>query len=164
MNLKKSIGGLFQLVADWGDGSYSPTVMLVDGDGRAVGYGIGAVGLPVSSAPRSYVSVTIAGGQSLSPAVDLGNGTLVGIYVPSAWDAAALTFMTSSDGINFVPVYDDAVERIIATGSMPTAQAREIGQQMGDWIGKRWLKLRSGTMAIPVPQYAPRTFVLAVAN
>jgi hypothetical protein len=38
------------------------------------------------------IPVTTTSGTSLSPAVALGGRTLVGIGMPAAWDAAALTF------------------------------------------------------------------------
>ena len=46
--------------------------------------------------------VTIASGNSLP----LGNKTLVGIIMPSAWTAAALSFQMSGDDSTFVNVTD----------------------------------------------------------
>jgi hypothetical protein len=43
-------------------------------------------------------AVLISSGTALSAAVPLGAKQLVGIAMPAAWDAAALTFQVSVDG------------------------------------------------------------------
>jgi hypothetical protein len=47
------------------------------------------------SAPVATATVTVAAGQSLSPALDLGTSVLVGIQTPSAMDSATtLTYVS----------------------------------------------------------------------
>lgn len=105
-------------------------------------------------------TATIANGASLSGAVDLGAGAvLAAIYMPAAWTAASLTFQASADGVTYVDVYDDGdVEYEIAA-----AASRSIKVSLEDFIGVRYLKVRSGTTATPVAQGASRSIVLVVS-
>ena len=50
--------------------------------------------------------VVIASGQSESSVLNLVSETIVGIYMPVAWDAADLVFRASQDGTDFVDVHD----------------------------------------------------------
>ena len=44
------------------------------------------------------ITVTFTGGQSLSPQVDIGNKSLVGIQIPANWTTALLSLQASIDG------------------------------------------------------------------
>lgn len=95
---------------------------------------------------------TIANGQSLSNAVDIGNKTLLGIVIPSSWTAANLTFQVSTDGITYNDVYDN-----LGTEKNVTAAAsRYIIIDPVDFIGAKYIKVRSGTAASAVNQGAER--------
>ena len=50
--------------------------------------------------------ITIASGESESSALEVVSETLVGIYMPAAWDAADLGFSTSPDGTAFHDIHD----------------------------------------------------------
>lgn len=117
--------------------------------------------LPVGGAQIATATATIASGASLSGAVDLGTGRLVGIIVPPAWTSAAITFQASADSTNFYDLYDDATERAIASGSV--VASRLIALPLSDWLTVRALKIRSGSSASPVNQAAARSLVLVVA-
>lgn len=105
----------------------------------------------------SYVNATIANGASLSGAVDLGTKRLARINMPSSWTTANLTFQVSADGTNYANLYD-------ATGTEKTVQAaasRAIILDFSEWIGARYIKVRSGTSGTPVNQGAERILQLS---
>lgn len=112
---------------------------------------------PVGSQTVETTTVTIANGASLSSAVDLGGRKLVGIIMPSSWTAASLTFQGSVDGTNFFNVYDGATER-----SLTVAASYYSMLNIGDWVGFRYIKFRSGTAGTPVNQGADRVITLVV--
>lgn len=112
---------------------------------------------PVGSQAVETTTVTIANGASLSGAVDLGGRKLVAIIMPDAWTAAGLTFQGSVDGTNFFNVYDGATERAL-TVSASYYSAFNIA----DWVGFRWIKVRSGTAGSAVNQAAERVLTLVV--
>jgi hypothetical protein len=112
---------------------------------------------PVGSQALEMTTVTIANGASLSGAVDIGGRKLVAIDMPSAWTAAALTFQASADGVTYDDMYDGATER-----SLTVAASRYMMLNIGDWVGARYLKIRSGTSGTPVNQGGARTITLMV--
>jgi hypothetical protein len=112
---------------------------------------------PVGSQAVETTTVVIAISASLSGAVDLGGRKLVGIIMPDAWTAADLTFQGSVDGTNFFNVYDGSTERKIAVAANYYSAL-----SIGDWVGFRWIKIGSGTSALPVNQAAARTLTLVV--
>ncbi len=99
----------------------------------------------------------IANGASLSSVVELGAGKLVAIQMPAAWTAAALTFQASIDGTNYFNVYDNGTERNYTVDA-----SRMLVLQLSDWVGIKYLKIRSGTAGTPVNQGADRTLTLLV--
>lgn len=100
----------------------------------------------------SYKTATIANGASLSGAVDLGQSRAVRLVMPAAWTAASLTFQTSYDGTTYNNYYN-------ADGTEYTVQAsssRSILLPLADFVGIRFLKVRSGTSSAAVNQGAER--------
>lgn len=112
---------------------------------------------PVGSQAVETTTVVIENNGSLSGAVDLGGRKLVAIDMPSSWTAASLTFQASADGVTYDNLYDGATER-----ALTVAASRYLAQAIGDWVGIRWLKVRSGTAASPVNQTAERVLTLVV--
>jgi hypothetical protein len=104
--------------------------------------------------------VLIATGTALSAEVDLGNKILVGIAMPSGWDAAALTFQGSIDGGNtwleLTSTGGTAVSFTVAAGQFIVVDPTL-------WRGINAIKLRSGTSGAPVNQTANRTLTLITA-
>lgn len=99
---------------------------------------------------------TIANAAFLSGAVDLDDKTLVGIVMPAAWTAANLTFQVSSDGVTYNDLYDNVgIEKNIIA-----AASRFIIAVPADWVGVRYVKVRSGTAAATVAQAAQRDIKL----
>lgn len=101
---------------------------------------------------RAPSSATIANGENLSGAVDLGDKTMTGIIMPAAWTAAVLTFAVSADGVTYNPLYDEYGTEVAET----VAAGRAIRLDPAQWAGWRYLKIRSGTAAAPVAQGAER--------
>lgn len=107
----------------------------------------------------SVATVTIAAGATgLSTAVNLGAKVLCGIQMPATWVAAALTFQTSyDDGATWVDLYDDTDTEV--TIAAPT-QGHYLAVDPSTFAGVTFLKIRSGTSALPVNQTATRTLTL----
>lgn len=127
----------------------------------SVPHGLDGAGNAVPLGQTSLASVTIAAGASLSGAIDLATMRLSGIVVPAAWTTANLTFQASADGATFNDLYD-------ALGGEYTVQvggpARHLQLPLADFLGLRWLKLRSGTAAAAVNQAGGRTLGLVLIS
>jgi hypothetical protein len=101
-------------------------------------------------------TVSIAAGASLAAALDLAGFNLVGIQMPVGWDAAGITFQTSTDNATFGDLYkQDGTEY-----SVTVASGRDTIISPSDFQGAKFLKVRSGTGAVPVNQTAARTITL----
>ena len=119
-----------------------------------------------------YAAATIASGAALTGALALdsisnvsqdGNVApqklgmrLGGIIMPSAWTVAGLSFQVSADGVNFFDLHDKYDSEITVPVVANTAYLLDIA----DWITLPYLKIRSGTSAVPVNQAASRTLTL----
>ncbi len=103
----------------------------------------------------AVVNATIAASASLSGAVRLPPGrVLVGIVMPAAWTAAALTFQISLDeGATFQNAYIAAGTEVNITA----AAATTIALDPATWLHAPIIKVRSGTAASAVNQAAART-------
>jgi hypothetical protein len=111
------------------------------------------------------IDVTIANGQSLSPAVALGGKSLVGIVMPAAWTAAALTFQATADD----PGTDNGAMQELQDGTgNPVTLTVNAGTFVQvdptKWRGTRHITVRSGTVGAPVAQGASRTLGLAIRS
>lgn len=105
----------------------------------------------------SAVIAKITSGAAVSAEIDLGDKTLLGIAMPAAWDAAHLTFQVSVDGgVSFQEMFTSAAAAVDIT--VAASQYFAIDPAM--WRGVNCLKLRSGTLAVPVNQTADRLITL----
>lgn len=104
------------------------------------------------------VQFDIANGASLSGAIDTGNvgsSKLIGIEMPAAWTAAALTFQVSTDGTNYFNLHTDAAE---ATATAAAAIVIALRADLASVLSQfRYFKVRSGTAGVAVNQGAART-------
>lgn len=111
-------------------------------------------------------TLTIASGASVSDAVDTGGYALLALETPAAWTAAALTFQHSRDGsTSWTDLYDDqGTEVSIPSAALSTTASRTIVDNtiLNRLAPLRYLRVRSGTAAIPVAQAAQRQFVLSM--
>lgn len=112
-----------------------------------------------SAAPAAPATGAIGSGAALSGAFDLVDQRLYALMAdPTAWTAAAITFAVSIDNINFFPLYDQAGEVNISSAVVTFGVFIVIDP--ADMIGWRYLKVRSGTNAVPVNQGAARALTL----
>lgn len=105
-------------------------------------------------------TATIAINQSLSAAIDLKGRSLVGIMMPSAWTTAQLSFQVSLDGSTYVNLYNTQGDEFISEAST----SRFIAMSQFEFLPVRYVKIRSGTSAVPVNQAAARSLVLATRD
>jgi hypothetical protein len=101
---------------------------------------------------------TIANGQSLSGALNLGGLRLFRIATPTAITGTTLTFQASYDGTTWNNLYD-------ATGtevSMTVAASRSIVIDPAVFASVNHLKIRSGTSGTPVNQGQDSTLQLVL--
>lgn len=105
-------------------------------------------------------TATIAINQSLSAAIDLKGRSLVGIIMPSAWTTAQLSFQVSLDGSTYVNLYNTQGDEFISEAST----SRFIAMSQFEFLPVRYVKIRSGTSAVPVNQAAARSLVLATRD
>lgn len=105
-------------------------------------------------------TATIAINQSLSAAIDLKGRSLVGIMMPSAWTTAQLSFQVSLDGSTYVNLYNTQGDEFISEAST----SRFIAISQFEFLPVRYVKIRSGTSAVPVNQAAARSLVLATRD
>lgn len=106
------------------------------------------------------IPVTIANGQSLSDAVDLGDKVLCAIQMPDAWTTASLTLQASYDGVTFADVSAGGEYEV----SSVAASKFLLLHTSYVFTGIRYLKIRSGTSGTPVNQGADRTLQLMVRS
>lgn len=108
----------------------------------------------------STVTVTLStGATGLSDAVDIGGMQLMGVMMSTAWTAANLTFQASNSSAGtFADVYDDAGTEVTVTAAASRAIAIDFASlKLAPW---RYLKVRSGTTALPVAQVGAKTLTL----
>lgn len=122
----------------------------------------------VTSGDATRTTAVILSGVAVSSAVYVG-GKLVGIEIPVAWTAAAITFQGSVLGTTFIDIWDSAltataVERTVVSGNVPTAATRFLSLSLNDWTPFNYIIVRSGTSASPVNQGADRTLGLVLAG
>jgi hypothetical protein len=103
-------------------------------------------------------SVTIAASASVSGSADIFDCHVVGLTMPAAWTAAAITVQLSLDGTTWNDVYD----RFGTEYSITTAASRYVVLTPTDIGPARFIRLRSGTGAAAVVQAADRAVTLAL--
>lgn len=106
--------------------------------------------MPVS---HTTLQATIASGASLSDALDLIGYDLVGIEMPAAWTAAAITLQSSSDGVTYRNVYSASGTELSLT--VDASRYVHVDSTVAGLL-QRFVKIRSGTAAVPVNQAAAR--------
>ena len=137
--LLEVFGRFFKRFRDMGDGTHAEVVATE---------GI---------APRATVTGTIANGASLSGVVDLRTvGTPVALQTDAAWDTNAITFQGSYDGVVYTNLRNMGVEV-----SIPGVVASSLeGLDLHEFLGLRYLKVRSGTAAAAVNQVGDTVITL----
>jgi hypothetical protein len=115
---------------------------------------------------------TILSGQSLSsqttgthgtPAggIDAAGLNLVGLEMPATWTVADITFSVSSDGVTFRDAFNPDGSEFKIIGPAAIRFIPIVGADTDGW---RYIKVRSGTSAAPVPQGADRIMGLVLRD
>lgn len=145
------------LAARVGEVQASPTANTVLDRLKTIGAAL-AGALTVQGAASVTATATIASSGNLSGVVDCGTARLAVIIMPASWTAADLTFQESVDNSTFVDKYDAyGVEYTVVS-----AASRAILINLADFIGARYLKVRSGTSGSPVAQGGTRALTLVL--
>lgn len=108
-------------------------------------------------------TVTILNGASLSDAATLDGKSVVAVITPTAWTAAALTFLKSIDGTNFGETSDKTGEISVASAGIQTGARTWIDLDPALFANAQAIKLRSGTRSAAVNQGADRVITLVLA-
>jgi len=117
--------------------------------------------MPYDQYSWPIISATIANGASLSGIVNTNRLNAIGIIMPAAWTAAALTFQGSIDGDNFFNLYDQAGNEV----TVPAAASNFIvGLDVLAFGSFNYLRIRSGTSGVPVNQGAARVLTVVARN
>jgi len=110
-----------------------------------------------------YQSVTISASTSLGPAIDLSGQRLAAIQIPASWTAANLTFQIgigdTVDSATYFNMFDSGGNEYTVTA----AASETLMIPFADFIGVRFLKIRSGTNGTPVNQAADRKLLVQLA-
>jgi hypothetical protein len=105
----------------------------------------------------------IRAGQSLSDAIDCSAvDRIIRIIVPAEWNGAPISFQLSSDGAAWHDLFHVSPDNffgfeVIVPRPPPGAC---ITMPPGMSLALNWLKIRSGTSSLPVPQTVDCTFAL----
>ncbi len=112
---------------------------------------------------REVIQATIASGASLSGAINIDRGELVGIQMPAGWDAADITFAAViNDGVTFGKMVDDAHVEVKITTPAATEYVAIRGYAGVAVRGPGTFKIRSGIAGLPVNQTALRVLGIVV--
>ena len=105
-------------------------------------------------------TATFALNGKQSNAIDLEGYQLAAFYMPAAWDAAVISFLSAptADG-TFEPVYADGIE---VTEPVVAGRCCPISGNAVALASLRFIKLRSGTATAEVAQTAARTINLSL--
>lgn len=106
----------------------------------------------------TYQTVTIASAGSLSAEVPIEGLTLAGIIMPAAWTTANLTFQGGIVSGTVENLYDEYGTEVTVTA----AASRYIAVSPEQFVGIKYLKVRSGTSGTPVAQGAERSLTLVL--
>lgn len=102
-------------------------------------------------------TATILNGASQSNTIQVAESVrIVGLVMPAAWTAAAITLLGSLDGQNFLPVHDAAGTEV--TYVVDANRIVDLTNQRRNSL--RFFRLRSGTTALPVVQLGDRAITV----
>jgi hypothetical protein len=102
-------------------------------------------------------TATILAGQSLSDVVDCSTGRPTFIHMPDDWTPSRLTFQVSPDGTDFNDLFDQSAVELafnVAAGTSMIIDSK--------WAPITYLRLRSGSRFLGVPQQADRTIIITL--
>jgi hypothetical protein len=114
------------------------------------------------------LTLVIAAGEALSDAVDCSMGQIVRVNIPAEWTAANISFLASTDGLQFFNVMYGSSEVAMATKAgacvfLGTPPSTLLVPPEAFWSSIGWLKIRSGSSSgSPVLQAADREITVTL--
>lgn len=121
----------------------------------------------------TQITLTIPSGAALSNIVDIKQFHAVAIFMPAAWDAAAITFLVGAAdptaGADTTPalgaagmqsLFDDTGTEVSVTAAASHTIGVGTQAKQAALMPARFLQIRSGNTATPVNQTASRTLIL----
>lgn len=105
---------------------------------------------------RQAKQVTILTGASVSDSIDLGTELVNAFSMPAAWTAASISLEVSNDNTNWIGTVFDYTNIQAGLYTAPVAGAA-YAIDVVTFAAFRYVRFRSGTMAVPVNQAADRT-------
>jgi len=109
-----------------------------------------------------YVTKEFTVGQSQTEAVTLNEKTLTGLIIAgSSITGTKITFLVSTDGSSFYPLYDNVSEEVTLTVG---GSARGYGLDPKSFMAWGFVKARLGTSASAVSQAGVNTPVILIAD
>ncbi|MGH2403837.1 MAG: hypothetical protein ACRDGN_05155 [bacterium] len=112
-------------------------------------------------AVANVVVATIPNAQAVSDIVPIGTRGILGILMPAAWTAAAITFSAGVDGAAVSDV-TDAAGAEIAIASAGAVAGKFVLAPASIAALRGFVRVRSGTGAAPVNQGAQRLLTLVL--
>ena len=104
------------------------------------------------------LTATIGSGASVSNAINVAGLLVTNLLVPATWTTANLTLQTSDDDSTYYNVYDEYGSEQAATVATTSCDIN-----LTHWLlGRKYLKVRSGTAATPVNQAGTRSVGVVV--
>ena len=107
-------------------------------------------------------TATILNGASLSDAVEIDEGMLVGMVLPAAWTAANITLQGAAD--NAVSTFNNLYDVEGTEVTIVASASRYVALVPADFAGLKAVKVRSGTNAVPVNQGGDRSITLVIMS
>lgn len=104
---------------------------------------------------------TILDTESLSGAIECNDHDIVGIFIPASWTTAQISFSVCYESSGtYVPAYDAAGVELVCEA----ASSRYIAIPPDALAGARFVKIRSGTVGLPVAQSGDITLKIALST
>jgi len=104
------------------------------------------------------VQLVFSPNSVLSTPADLGGAVIAGLMMPMEWTPAHLSVLASPNGVEFSDLYDSNGQPVMLPVGVPGVAVPvppELATPMPCYI-----RLRSGTRSLPVPQQDERVVVL----
>jgi len=119
---------------------------------------------PHSDDRRASVALVLSTeADGLSDPVQMHGYKLIAVLMSTGWDAGNLTFQGGlSSGATFSNIYSSTGGEVALTADASRLVALSESEQSAV-SSLPWLRLRSGTSAVPVAQSTSRALVLALA-
>jgi hypothetical protein len=117
--------------------------------------------------PKDVIVLTIPIGTALSNVVNIGDFTVCALEMPSAWTAAAITFLGATPKNDEItqPTALFSLNTLTGEYSVPSAQAaisKLVILDPATFSGIQYIQIRSGIAATPVNQAAARSIRLYI--